>query len=89
MVQATTYSLEPKWYILKGQTSDFNGDKSGQTMEGPNVIECQLGIQGINPIESGELWILGDPFLRKYYTLFDRAHRQVGFTLAKNDGAQE
>ena len=53
-------------------------------MDGPNAIECRLGIHGINPIESGELWILRDPFLRKFYTPFDHAHRQVGFTLAKN-----
>jgi len=46
------YDLEPSFYVLKGQTTS-------------NDIECQLGIQGINPLLSGELWILGDPFLRK------------------------
>ena len=33
---------------------------------------------GISPIEPGELWILGDPFLRKYYTLFDRGREGAG-----------
>jgi hypothetical protein len=70
------YPLEPEWYVLKGQSTQ-QGARVGAT------IECQLGIQAINPLLSGELWILGDPFIRKYYTVFDRANRRVGFTLAK------
>ena len=41
---------------------------------------CQIGLQALD--QEG-LWILGDPFLRKYYTVFDRAQDRVGFALAK------
>jgi len=69
------YTLEPDFYVLRGQTSLGDSSSAGD-------IVCQLGIQSLNPLLSGELFILGDPFLRKYYSRFSRAHDRVGFTEA-------
>ncbi|CAJ1392342.1 unnamed protein product [Effrenium voratum] len=63
------FSLEPDFYVLRG--ADSNGAE-----------ECQLGIQGVSVGVPG-LWILGDPFLRKYYSIFDRDQNRVGFATAK------
>merc|ERR1712151_827850 len=62
------FSLEPDFYVIRGATT--NG-----------ADECQMGIQAINA-GTPFLWILGDPFLRKYYTVFDREENRVGFALA-------
>ncbi|XP_057233382.1 pepsin A-like [Malurus melanocephalus] len=42
---------------------------------------CTLGLQGMDvPTEEGELWILGDVFIREYYVIFDRANNRVGLS---------
>ncbi|XP_054491231.1 pepsin A-5 [Agelaius phoeniceus] len=42
---------------------------------------CSLGLQGMDvPTEEGELWILGDVFIREYYVIFDRANNKVGLS---------
>ncbi|NXP34050.1 PEPA protein, partial [Leiothrix lutea] len=42
---------------------------------------CSLGLQGMDtPTEEGELWILGDVFIREYYVIFDRANNRVGLS---------
>jgi len=62
-----SFDLDPSFYVLSAP------DDSG------NIV-CQLGIQGL---DAGlDLWILGDPFLRKYYSVFDRKNSRVGFALA-------
>jgi hypothetical protein len=43
--------------------------------------QCQLGIQALNA--GVPIYILGDPFLRKYYTVWDAEQNRVGFATAK------
>ncbi|XP_017375366.1 pepsin A isoform X1 [Cebus imitator] len=44
-----------------------------------NEQSCTSGFQGMNiPTAYGELWILGDVFIRQYFAVFDRANNQVG-----------
>jgi len=63
-------------HILNLQPTDYV-DKG---TDGCDVSLMQLDV----PPPNGPLFIFGDPFLRKYYTAYDRSSSQVGFAAARH-----
>jgi len=63
------YTLSPNDYILKVT-------ELGQT-------ECMSGIMGIDIPSHPDLWIIGDVFMGKYFTVFNYGNKTVGFAESK------
>jgi hypothetical protein len=64
-------------------------DGTDYELEGSDLIlesgdECLLLIMGLDLTGTGVDWILGDVFMRKYYSVFDYENERVGFALANH-----
>jgi len=68
-----SFYFDGKAYPLKG--TDYILDVQGTCISAFSGMDINL--------PGGSLWIIGDVFLRKYYTVYDLGRHAVGFALAK------
>jgi len=71
-----TITIQGQKFVLKGSDYVIKMSALGQSV-------CISGFMGIDlPPQLGKMWILGDVFIGKYYTLFDFGKDRVGFAEA-------
>jgi cathepsin D len=71
-------------FNLNGNKFALAGSDYILTISQGGVSICLFGMMGIDmPPSVGPIWILGDVFIRRYYTVFDWGNKQIGLAEAK------
>jgi len=69
------WPIKPSEYVMRNVDEEHN------------IELCRMGfeyIPGEDETESTPMWILGDIFMRKFYTIFDMGNKRVGFAHNKH-----
>jgi len=81
-------SLPKLGFIVGGRILSLNpSDYVSKTSNALWGLTCRLSLMNIDmPPPNAPLFILGIPFLQKYYTAYDEPNKRVGFAVARHKG---
>ncbi|EAR90449.2 eukaryotic aspartyl protease (macronuclear) [Tetrahymena thermophila SB210] len=87
VVDCSTIKQYPAIHIVIGnQTYTLNGDEYILQIKSQGQYGCLLGLKAIDLDEpTPNALLIGDVFMRKYFTNFDLSGKQIGFALARKD----
>jgi len=70
-------------FVIGGKAFELSGPEYVLEFNLFGKSQCAIGIMGMDvPPPAGPLWILGDVFLSKFFTVFDFGHGRLGFARA-------
>ena len=81
-------SLGHLTFVFKNEKGikDFNIGKKSYIHTSENNQKCSALLVPLDvPEPQGPLWILGDIFMEKFFTVFNRDNDTVGFAFAKHN----
>ena len=78
-----TVTLLPEDYLINGKKIKYNKDNN-IPFDSNEYKECHAAIMPINvPPPRGPIFVFGEYFMRKFYTVFDRDNYVIGFAESK------